>query len=560
MLHGEYWPKELANEKHEERTEKPPAISAFCLLTSVFPLVFTCAALAGEPAPREKTVFKADMSTLTVGRDGKVYLCSTDNNAIVLRMNRDGSDRRTGPGFAAPRNVAANAVGMMAMAIPGQLILSDPDFYVLWAMDKIYSGFESVGVAAPAHVEAGTGDFYAADQYRDRIIRCNAFGKRLGFWNVPREPAGPTGEIRDFRVCENTGTLYVLTSDSVIRCFEASGKDWSINAKKLWSIPSGVVWGETRDGGGSGGFDVDDDGVLYATDGKGEIIKRYALDGKAMPDLKLHVPANLRPADRGFHTLRIADGEAILKRVHSTEFFQRYDLATGALKNIADLNDAEKTPPPLRVLFLGNSQIWTGCGNIPAIIEELSHTQKDGVRRIEASEVVLPGAALKDVWQQAEGVHKILNGQYDWVVIHESVFQPNKEEMFEYTRKFHSMAMLGGKKLLIFATGDLENKRGNHKVMHDNALQMARELHCSVAGGGMAWLKAWETDPKLDLHHTDRAHPNVKGYYLNACVIYSVITGLTPVGLDPFTLSKSEAEFLQGIAWEQAQEDRRNAE
>ena len=198
-------------------------------------------------------------------------------------MNRDGSDRRTGPGFAAPRNVAANAVGMMAMAIPGQLILSDPDFYVLWAMDKIYSGFESVGVAAPAHVEAGTGDFYAADQYRDRIIRCNAFGKRLGFWNVPREPAGPTGEIRDFRVCENTGTLYVLTSDSVIRCFDVSGKDWSINAKKLWSIPSGVVWGKTRDGGGSGGFDVDDDGVLYATDGKGEIIKRYALDAAHRP-------------------------------------------------------------------------------------------------------------------------------------------------------------------------------------------------------------------------------------------------------------------------------------
>lgn len=41
--------------------------------------------------------------------------------------------------------------------------------------------------------------------------------------------------------------------------------------------------------------------------------------------------------------------------------------------------------------------------------------------------------------------------------------------------------------------------------MHKANLEMAHELKCRIAGGGMAWLRTWEKDPKLDLHYTDRA-------------------------------------------------------
>ncbi len=92
--------------------------------------------------------------------------------------------------------------------------------------------------------------------------------------------------------------------------------------------------------------------------------------------------------------------------------------------------------------------------------------------------------------------------------------------------------------------------------MHKANLEMAHELKCRIAGGGMAWLRAWEKDPKLDLHYTDRAHPNLKGYYLNACVIYAALTDRSPLGLDRFGLSESDAAFLQGVACEQAKEDR----
>ena len=85
----------------------------------------------------------------------------------------------------------------------------------------------------------------------------------------------------------------------------------------------------------------------------------------------------------------------------------------------------------------------------------------------------------------------------------------------------------------------------------------ASECGGRVAGGGMAWLKAWQLRPELDFHCSDRAHPSELGYYLNACVIFAAFSDKSPLGLDPYSLNKSDAEFLQKIAWEQYQDDRR---
>jgi hypothetical protein len=110
---------------------------------------------------------------------------------------------------------------------------------------------------------------------------------------------------------------------------------------------------------------------------------------------------------------------------------------------------------------------------------------------------------------------------------------------------------------LFFATGEVESAKARQETMYRDALAMARESGGRVAGGGMAWPKAWARRPTIDFYHTDRAHPNAQGYYLNACVLYSALTGGSPEGLDPAGLGVEEASFLQKIAWEQALEDRR---
>lgn len=83
-----------------------------------------------------------------------------------------------------------------------------------------------------------------------------------------------------------------------------------------------------------------------------------------------------------------------------------------------------------------------------------------------------------------------------------------------------------------------------------------------MAPAGLAWHIALKSDPTLILHYIkDRCHPNYKGSYLAACVIYAAITGKSPLGLKPFelrdsenaanvTLDDAEAASFQQAAWE----------
>jgi hypothetical protein len=170
------------------------------------------------------------------------------------------------------------------------------------------------------------------------------------------------------------------------------------------------------------------------------------------------------------------------------------------------------------------------------------------------------GASLETLWNHEMARKKLEAGGWDWVVCNELIYSygATTAKFQEYARKFDQATKKAHARLMFFATGEIESARLKPDAMYRDSLAMARECGGRVAGGGMAWLKAWEQQPALDFHHTDRAHPNARGYYLNACVIYAALTDCTPVGLDSFTLPKEEAAFLQDMAWQQYQEDRRN--
>jgi len=554
------------------------AIAAACLCPA------DNARAAEPPASGEPPAFNCQTATMTLGRDGKVYmtcLVPKEPGGFVMRLDLDGRERVGGVLTTQVFNATANAQGFMATSNPHfarKVTLWDPGFNVVGAMVKI-SGFTFY---APIHVEAGpSGDFYAADNPADRIVRFTPDGMRVGTYAVPREPEGDSGVLRDFRVCEKHHTFYVLTSDPkrVIRCLSFDGPDWKITCRKLWSVETPVSWGERHLGGGSGGFDVDPDGVLYFKDNRGGPIKRYDPDGKPMEDLPLKFgPDQLPgPAESGFRYLSIVGKEAVLNRAHKTELFQRYDLATGQLKGVVSVGPvtpptkgvapsmpepkpaphAEGEPHPMRVLFVGNSQV--NCvSDIAEIVEDLSHSAPASIPRIQADEVVIGGAGLEQLWNDGLARRKIEIGRYDVVVLQEmiGVAEGRKDSFVKHARLFGEAVQQAKSRTLFFVTAQVEGKKAAHEVMYKANQEMARELGCRLAGGGMAWLRAWAKDPKLDLHHTDRAHPNVKGYYLNACVIYAAMTDASSVGLDPFSLSKEDARFLQEIAWEQAREDR----
>ena len=543
--------------------------------------VWTSQVAPGQP-PGSAAKLDCQTAHITVGRDGMVYVIGriSPQRPVLLRLGRDGSNPVGIEVSGTPVNATANAEGVVAAAFAHfarNVVLWDRDLRLLGKFVQFSLGSPE-GFSAPSNVEAGpSGDFYAGDQYADRIVRFGPDGMRTGSYTIPREPAGPAGEIRDFRVCERTKSLYVLTRgpEGVLRCFSFDAPGWKIVCKKLWGIESRIYWGEPQLGGGSGAYDVDDQGVLYVADKFAETIRRFAPDGKPLPNLTLKLgPLKPMPQDRGFHTMRIWQGEILLKRMHQSELFQRYDLASGAPKGVGRAGEwktlepgaapavmPRRGPPAqktLRVLFVGNSQTHCIC-DLPEIVEDLSHSLARGQARIQADAVVLGGTSLEGLWKDGLARRKIEGSGYDWVVLQEMIdVAEQKGSTFPAAaRQFDECIRKSGARTLLFVTGHVLVKRANHVPMYQANLEVARGLHCRLAGGGMAWLKAWQQKPDLDLHYAgDRAHPNVRGYYVNACVVFAALTDLSPIGLDPYGLPREEAEFLQKIAWAQYAADR----
>ena len=87
---------------------------------------------------------------------------------------------------------------------------------------------------------------------------------------------------------------------------------------------------------------------------------------------------------------------------------------------------------------------------------------------------------------------------------------------------------------------------------------IAAELEVDVAPAGLAWFRAMEERPDLDMYVADREHPSGYGAYLNLNVVYATILGESPIGLaytPSYTnISDEDRAFLQRVAWETVQE------
>ena len=547
--------------------------------------------LAGEAA---KPVFKADGASigLSLGLDNKVYVnCGN----MIVQCNRDGSQAVGMPMMnTSVSGVAASTDGIVAVAyshFAKNVTLFDRDFNVV----NRFTNIADAGFRSPGGIATGpSGDFYALDQGLDQVVRFHPDGIRCGIYRIPREPNGPNGEIAHFRLCEKTKTIYVVNKAALIRCFSFDSPEWKSTCRKLWEVKiSGSLEGGNVDlFYGYGGYDVDENGILYVMEKADLILKRYDPAGKQMKDVTIQFSEELKPAgEKYLWGIRVSGDELFLHRSHPTEMYQRYSLATGLKMSVVAVpqdfpaivkvpkstDDGQLIKPvesnvgmpagrgkPLRVLFIGNSQ-FRCVSDIPEIIEEMSRSATDKkVPLILAEEVVIGGVGLEGYWKDGLPRKRIAAGGWDWVVIHEIVYSYGAK-FKEYAPKFADEAKKAGAKIMFVATGEVETAKTKADVMYKDAAAMAKEAGGRVAGAGMAWQKAWAANPKLDFYFTDRAHPSAKGYYINACVIFAALTDCNPAGLaiysegiDKTPITGEEGALLQKAAWEQYSEDRAN--
>lgn len=305
----------------------------------------------GQIIYRENPDFSIQAS-LSAGRDGRLYFASGGNHSYVLGVRPDGAAKTGAPVTYACANAVANSAGIIATAsghFAHKVTLYDREFKELSHVDDFLVS-DQVGWDAPAHVEAGTsGDFFAVDQHRNRIVRINPAGKVVTSYPIPHEPEGGQGLVEDFRVWEKGETFFILNREGQIRSI-------SFDGRKKWTLKPGV-WP------GNGGFDADESGTLFAISRDSDVLRKYSPQGEPAGEVRLQMLARKPKAgEHGFTGLRLQSGEAILKRQHPTELFERYSLSTGALGQVVGV-DHER----LAITF--PQRLWTAGETIPFTIE-----------------------------------------------------------------------------------------------------------------------------------------------------------------------------------------------
>ena len=229
---------------------------------------------------------------------------------------------------------------------------------------------------------------------------------------------------------------------------------------------------------------------------------------------------------------------------------------------------AEDAPPePLKILLVGNSQCPTIVGN--QLLEKLASSDK-GARPIEVTAAVRGGASLKSHWEAGDGPETARGkiaassmpggpGKFDFVVLQDiyfveaAAFQP-------YARQFHALSKEHGAKTVLFGTASIisDYPKGFERLSRLHTA-MGKELGCPIVDASQAYFRYFGDKPSPELIESlfakDKAHPGLQGSYLYSCIIYSVLTGRTPIGLaHPEAIPADIAKKLQETAWAQHQE------
>jgi hypothetical protein len=218
-----------------------------------------------------------------------------------------------------------------------------------------------------------------------------------------------------------------------------------------------------------------------------------------------------------------------------------------------------ESPKPLSVLLIGNSQCPTIIDN--QLLEKLAASDKGGCP-IKVGRCVKGGGSLRSHWEAGTGPETargmIASGSWDCVVL-QDIFNVEQSAFQPYARKFHELIKGTGARTILFGTASIlsDYPRGFER-QHKMYLAMGKELAVPVVDASQAYFRYFGDKPSTErlesLFAKDRAHPGLRGSYLYACGIYSVLTKRSPIGLAaPEAIPADIAKTLQETAWAQHQ-------
>lgn len=219
----------------------------------------------------------------------------------------------------------------------------------------------------------------------------------------------------------------------------------------------------------------------------------------------------------------------------------------------------DATPKPTaKILFIGNS--YTYVNDLPGTLTKLGAASQSPMAFSVQQHT--PGGTR---WEEHDtpAVHELIKKGWDTVVLQDQSQQPWLTTTWGIKPALLSLdaeIKKSGAQTLLFMTwsrGATSTPAASARFAMDLSVnnyyeRQAGAVGATVAPIGRAWERSLRKHPALTLHAADGSHPNARGTYLAACVLYTTLTQLSPVGLGDGGLSvpANERALLQHVAWE----------
>jgi hypothetical protein len=242
-----------------------------------------------------------------------------------------------------------------------------------------------------------------------------------------------------------------------------------------------------------------------------------------------------------------------------------------ALPQNAIKDDAtEKTALPPNLMVMGASSLLPPLGQLPQLLRAMFNSKGipmhvegkwpplEALSRMKSSTLVWDYVII-DAWNLARG----RTDSPDWPI--------NVAAFVEQVREQSPKC-----KIILFSWWLPDAKATNEDIMDvfRRCFEQARlnDLWVATAGPAFTEVRLARSDLRVTYSKTD-AHPGVHGAYINACSLYALITGESPVGLPAtlkitadansgetvdFTIKPDDAKYLQEAAWRVYQREIKN--
>jgi hypothetical protein len=195
---------------------------------------------------------------------------------------------------------------------------------------------------------------------------------------------------------------------------------------------------------------------------------------------------------------------------------------------------------PLEILFIGNS--YTFFNDMPGTFTKIAEL---GGHQVNVISLARGGFSLARHAEDQVTLSTLKGQDWDFVVLQEKSDIPaiplaRDESMFPSIRQLNNLVEEQGGETILFLTwgyrdGLPEAGLRDYKAMQAEVAasyqNIADELNVRVAPVGIAWKKALERDPKLELWMADGSHPSPLGSFLTANVLYAVIFNESPLNI-----------------------------